>query len=170
MNINTITKSISFIFVVSLLMACSPASDETRNNSSGNIEVEEQTNNTNNNQQAVTNDDQSYMEEQLANSYFKEFEVDIKYPNDVDYEFEITRDDGRIEAKLEDDFSNKEINGKEAFDYIFERIEGLSIDHNTSFDSIKEQIIAAFELQDDYTEFEVEIILQDGTKLEYEND
>lgn len=148
--------------------------DDSNNNDDDMNDFDDSDNNdgATNDDEEVNNrvDNQAYMEEKLENSYFKEVEVSISYLNDVDYEFSIDRDDGRIEAEVEDEFTNTEIKGKEAFDFIFERMENLAIDANTTFESVSKQILTAFELDENYVEFEVEIDFHDGSKLSYERE
>lgn len=173
--IKTLLKYKCILFSLIFLFACSPASNELNEESVRDTEVEssieEQSNNTNNDAKgSISNEDQTYMEEKLSNSYFKEVDVDIQYTNDRDYEFEISRDDGKIEASVEDDLSGSELKGREAFDFIFDRMKDLSIDRNTSFDSLADQIVGSFKLDSDYVKFDVEITFQDGTKLEYDKE
>lgn len=181
--IKTLLKLLTIVFTLTFAIACSTISDDTNDSTSdieGNTTPTEQIDddgmkddddfvNDDDDLNVASTDDQAYMEEKLGSSFFKEIEVDIKFPNDIDYEFDITRDDGIIEAKVEDDISNRKIYGREAFDFIFERLKDVSIDKESSFDSIKEQLISAFDLSNDYSEFEVDITFQDGTKIEYEN-
>lgn len=181
--IKTLLKLLTIVFTLTFAIACSTISDDTNDSTSdieGNTTPTEQIDddgmkddddfvNDDDDLNVTSTDDQAYMEEKLGSSFFKEIEVDIKFPNDIDYEFDITRDDGIIEAKVEDDISNRKIYGREAFDFIFERLKDVSIDKESSFDSIKEQLISAFDLSNDYSEFEVDITFQDGTKIEYEN-
>src|SRR5690625_6212236 len=103
------------LLLLSSLIACSQ-DDETRQNENkfeqNEVENDEYNNETNKNnehtehmndrhehheetkliERSKSSDDQAYMEEKLNHSFFREIEVEIKYANSLDYEFEIERD------------------------------------------------------------------------------
>lgn len=166
----------------SFILACSPSGGNSNSNQIQDNDQQENglqkdigEDNLPENENEVNNDDnsnkdeQSYMEEKLANSYFREIDVEIKYENGKEYEFEIDNDEGFIKAKLEDDLERKELRGIEAFDLIFDQMEPLNISHDSSFDDVTNQIIKAFNLPDDYIKVDVEIKFHDGTELDYES-
>src|SRR5699024_4355517 len=112
---------------------------------------------------------QTYMQEKLAESYFEEAEIEVEYIDDIEYEVEIEQKDGLIKAKIDDELSGKELTGLEAFDFIYERMEELTITPTSHIDDIADQIILLFDLTDDYVEIEVEVKFHNGSKLELED-
>lgn len=113
-------------------------------------------------------EEQKAMADTLASCYFTEISIDVDYEKDIDFEAEIDNDDGIIEAKVEDDLTDKRIYGKEAFDYIFERINALELTSDTASDDVITQITEALEINNDYREISIEIKYQDGTRREFE--
>ena len=115
---------------------------------------------------AANNDDQVQKMESLE---YVDFELDVKYNNDQDYEADLELENNRVEAKLEDDLNGIEIEGDGAFDELFPLIEQLTIDQNTSKEDVISQVLEVFDLPTDYNEFELEITFKDGTKKEYDD-
>jgi|SRR5690625_55449 len=173
---------------VSLLIinACSPAqapNDLTENDITGegtaeksNLSTElkeqdiEEDTSTENHTEASDqiDDEQTYMRDKLSSSFFRDIEVEIEYANGVEYEFEIEEHHGNIKAKVDNELDGEKFTGIEAFDFIFDKMASLTIEKDSDFDYITEQIITAFNLPDDYIEVEVEITFHDGVELEYE--
>lgn len=177
MQIKTWLMHSTILLVITMIGACAPVSDELNEESAIYVEDSRIEENIDEMDDAVDDvrddnmanrDEQAYMEEKLAESYFQEVEVSITYPNDRDYEFEISKDDGIIEASLEDELSRRQLKGREAFDFIYERMVELPIDKNEEFKTIRDKIISAFDLQEDYVKFDIEIIFQDGSVIEFE--
>lgn len=177
MQIKTWLMHSTILLVITMIGACAPVSDELNEESAIDVEDSRIEENIDEMDDAVDDvrddnmanrDEQAYMEEKLAESYFQEVEVSITYPNDRDYEFEISKDDGIIEASLEDELSRRQLKGKKAFDFIYERMVELPIDKNEEFKTIRDKIISAFDLQEDYVKFDIEIIFQDGSVIEFE--
>ena len=57
--------------------------------------------------------------------------------------------------------------GGVAFDSIYQKVKKLTISKDTNKKDAIDQILKSFGLPADYKNFELEIILNDGTKLEY---
>ena len=74
-----------------------------------------------------------------------------------------------MEAKVEDDLNNAFLQGKDAFDHIFERAKKLEITNESSDQDVIKQVLQSFDLPKDYTEFEIEITFNDGKKLDVED-
>ncbi len=107
--------------------------------------------------------------QKMENLEYIDFELDVKYDNDQDYEVDLELDNNRVEAKIEDDLNGVEIEGDEAFDEIFPLVEQLTIDLDTSKEDVITQVIDVFDLPSDYNQFELEITFKDGTKKEYDD-
>ncbi len=59
------------------------------------------------------------------------------------------------------------LRGKVAFDSIYQKVKKLTISKDTNKKDAIDHILKSFDLPADYKNFELEIILNDGTKLEY---
>src|SRR5699024_5077529 len=113
--------------------------------------------------------DKSSMESKMEDLGYKEFELEVEYANHKEYEAEIKQDNGKVEAELEDELNNVDIEGQEAFDKIYPNMKKLDIEKDTKKSEVISQTLKAFDLKDDYEEFEVEITFNDGSKLEVED-
>lgn len=140
--------------------------DTGKNNNSGapNNDVTDNTDQTEG--PAANNDDKVQKMEGLA---YIDFELDVKYDNNQDYEADLELENNRVEAKLEDNLNGTEIEGDGAFDEIYPLVEQLTIDENTAKEDAIKQVIDVFDLPSDYNEFELEITFKDGTKKEYDD-
>lgn len=164
------------IFIISILAACSaPNNNQLPNDNSREVPTSEERDsdigkdNINSNELASETDQQTYMKEKLADSYFERVEIEVEYPNNLEYEVEIDKDNDLIKAKIDDDLEGRELIGIKAFDFIYERMEELAITPTSNIDDIAEQVISLFDLPNDYEEIEVEIHFHNGSKLELED-
>lgn len=117
-------------------------------------------------------DAQLSMQEKMENVEYKEFELEVDYGENNEYEAKIEQHEntGTIEAKLEDEVKeNIEVKGEEAFELIYPHVETLTINRESSKDEAIDQILNAFDLPADYEKIEIELTFQDGTKIEYKD-
>ena len=113
--------------------------------------------------------DQEYMNEQMDKLAYDEFELEVDYGKNQEYEIEIEQDNGMVEATLEDELSNQSLRGREAFDDIYPKLEKMDITETTSKDEAITQALDAFNLKDDYVTFELEMTMPDGQKMNFED-
>src|SRR5690625_4224737 len=72
--------------------------------------------------------DAQYMESQMQELNFSEIEVEVEYDNDEEFEVEIEADDHRsYTAEVEDELNNTYLFGREAFDFIYEKVQDLDV-------------------------------------------
>jgi hypothetical protein len=109
--------------------------------------------------------------QKMENLEYIDFELDVKYKDDQDYEadLDLEFENNSVSAKLEDDLNGVKIAGDGAFDEIYPLVEQLTIDQNTSKEDVIQQVLDVFDLPTDYDEFELEIKFKDGTKKEYDD-
>ncbi|GEM_PF-2080778 len=112
---------------------------------------------------------QDDMKEKMDKLAYDEFELEVDYGKDKEYEIEIEQDKGIIESTVEDELTNRNLNGQEAFDDIYPKLEKLTITETTSKEEAIEQALDAFGLKDDYVKFDMEITMPDGKKLTFED-
>lgn len=163
------------ILALSVVTACTNDSNDNVKNPI----VEDLADNTNNQENDTTTDpenesiendnDQTAMQEKMDKLDFQEFELEVDYPDDIEYEAEIEKKStGLIEAELEDEAANIKLKGLQAFDEIYPLVEKLDITKDSSKEDVINKVITAFDLAEDYTKIEVEITFNDGTKMEQE--
>ena len=113
-------------------------------------------------------ENQSEMNSEMNKLDFSDFELEVYYGEQKEYEAEITYDNsGFIGGEVDDDLNNERLRGKVAFDSIYQKVKNLTISKDTNKKEAIDQILKSFDLPADYKNFELEIILNDGTKLEY---
>lgn len=168
-------KQILFIFLsvfcISLLTACGKQTNETDNTDQKNVTQNDnyKTPNINHLPNQLENaENQSEMNSEMNKLDFSDFELEVYYGEQIEYEAEITYDNsGFIGGEVDDDLNNERLRGKVAFDSIYQKVKNLTISKDTNKKEAIDQILKSFDLPADYKNFELEIILNDGTKLEY---
>jgi len=168
-------KQILFIFLsvfcISSLTACGEQTNETDNNT----DQKNVTQNYNGKITHISNSnplqkthEQYEMQSQMAKLDFSEIDLEISYGEQKEYEAEINHDNsGLIGGKVDDDINNEQLSGKVAFDNIYPKVEKLIISKDTNKKNAIDQILKSFDLPADYNKFELEIVFNDGTKMEY---
>lgn len=99
---------------------------------------------------------------------FKEFSLDVDYPENKSYEADYDYERNGMEAELEDDRNNEKLYGDEAFNKMEPLLKKLTFDANTSNEEVINQVMSVFNIADDYEKIDIEVKFQDGTKKEYE--
>lgn len=172
-----------FILLLGIFSACaSNANNDTDSDDTATEEITEEMNNDNgvlddddDNVDSANapnvNEDDEYIESQMKNLNFTEIEIDISYGENRDFELSIDRDDdtGRYEIEFEDDINNIFSKGREALDQIFPRLETLEITKDSDNMDVIEQVLNAFDLPDDYIEFDIEVTFKDGSRIDFEH-
>ncbi|QFF98052.1 hypothetical protein PB01_04035 [Psychrobacillus glaciei] len=114
-------------------------------------------------------DDGTSMKQNMDELDYAEFELEVDYGKNKEYELEIEQDNGIVEAKLEDELNNVNLKGQEAFDEIYPRLKKLTISKDTSKEDAIQQALDVFDLEKDYVKFDMEITFQDNTKASFED-
>lgn len=166
-------------FVLSItLMACGSANDD---NQAGNMNdegmtegTEQNTDDSNTSDEGTgTNDaettDSDDMKAKMDDLDYTDFELEVEYDPDQEYEAEIEQKNGNVKADLEDEINGEDLSGQEAFDKIYPLVEQLTIDKDTEKEKAIAEILDVFNLEDDYKKFELEITFSDGVKMEFED-
>jgi len=100
---------------------------------------------------------------------FYEIELEVEYVDGKEYEIEIEKDDNRpYEAKIEDELNDVYLQGREAFDEIYPKVEQLQISKDSEQVDVVEQVLNIFDLPDNYKKFEIEVKFNDGSELDFE--
>src|SRR5699024_8693357 len=129
-------RKVLLIVTITLLTAFSLAScgnnntDYRSEEQQNRGETEDTTNNDNTDQ--TTNPDQDNMKQMMDELGYKEFELEVEYADNKEYEAKIEFDNDRFTADLENELTNEDIEGKEAFDKIFPNVQSLTIEQTTT--------------------------------------
>ena len=108
------------------------------------------------------------MKSEMGKLDFSEIELKVSYGEQKEYEAGINHDNsGLIGGKVDDDINNEHLKGKVAFDSIYQKVKNLTISKDTNKKDAIDQILKSFNLHADYNKFELEIIFNDGTQIEY---
>ncbi|WP_157842722.1 YusW family protein [Bacillus alkalisoli] len=98
---------------------------------------------------------------------FSKFELEVEYESNVKYEAEY-ESEGNGEAEIEDDISGRKLKGDEAYEELAPLLGQLNLNADQSDQDIMEEILNVFKIPRDFSKFELEFTLKDGTKKEIE--
>ncbi|CAG9621695.1 YusW family protein [Sutcliffiella rhizosphaerae] len=99
---------------------------------------------------------------------FTKFDLEVEYENNTKFEVEFEAE-GNGEAEVEDGINNNFLQGDEAYKMLSPLMGQLDFVQNAETNDVIIQVLDVFGLQDDYQEFELEVIFSDGTKKKYED-
>ncbi len=101
---------------------------------------------------------------------FLEFELEVEYAKGQ-YEVDFNSNYGKIKAEIEDERSNtsKKMQGAAALEQLEKILPKLDITNDTSKKEAISRTLEAFQLADNYKEFELEIRLPDGGQLAFKS-
>lgn len=102
---------------------------------------------------------------------YDEFELEAEYSHG-EYEAEYEYEGGNPEAEIEDtrDGEDIELEGEEALEELSAILPEMDVGENSGDDEVLEAAIDAFELDEDYSELEVEIEFLDDGETEVEDE
>ncbi|CAM4240183.1 YusW family protein [Lederbergia lenta] len=123
------------------------------------------------NEEGNTSMPAGYMEQKWADIDYTDFELEVDYGKNKEYEaeIEINKSNNSMKADLEDELNGMDMNGEEAFNEIYPKVKKLTIDQHTAKDDAINQTLESFNLEPNYNKFELEITFKDSTKIEYED-
>ncbi|MBS4208806.1 YusW family protein [Bacillus sp. FJAT-50079] len=109
--------------------------------------------------------------DQMADLDFIKFDLEVKYGPNKKYDVEYEQKDpkGVYEAELEDDINGQMMKGADAFNGIYNVMKDVSLTANTPQTEVIQTILNAFQLAEDYTEFDLDYTTKDGTKIDIED-
>ncbi|MET3320240.1 UNVERIFIED_ORG: hypothetical protein ABIC97_003340 [Peribacillus simplex] len=145
-------------FAAMLDMAgCGEENDEVKN-----PPVEENEN------QAETNSETGTVNNKKLPFTFKDFQLEVDYAgNDNKYEAEYNAMGAQTEASIDDQLNKHEVHSEEAMEELTPILEKLTFTKDSSDDEVIQDVTKAFNLKDDFEEFDLEVTYDDGTKKEY---
>ena len=109
--------------------------------------------------------------EMMQDLNFTEFELEVKYgPNEeIDYEYKQKSDDGDYEAEMKDTVKNVIYKGTEAFTALYTQLKDIELDANADNEATIKGILDRFDLDSDYSKFDLDMTFKDDSKLDIED-
>lgn len=99
---------------------------------------------------------------------FTSFDLDVDFPGDKSFEVDYENDADGMEVEIEDNIvHNETLRGDEAFERLRPIFENFTFDKTTSEDKVISEVLKAFNLPTNYTDFDLDIRFNDGTEREY---
>lgn len=98
---------------------------------------------------------------------FTNFDLDVEYAENKEYDVDYESESNELEAEIKDDISNTQVKGDEAFEVLRPIFEQLTFDKDTSNEDVVSEVTKAFDLDEEYQKFELEVKFLDGTEKEY---
>ena len=98
---------------------------------------------------------------------FTEFSLDVDYSATKEFEVDYENDESGVEASYKDDVNNEKLYGNDAYGKIESMFKSFKFDKNTPEDEVISEVLKAFNLPEDYQQFELEVHFADGTEKEY---
>ncbi|WP_455662201.1 YusW family protein [Pradoshia sp.] len=156
-------KLLSILTICFLTFLVAGCGDDNKSTNDNTANEQEQSDNTSNSDQD-TNADPAQTNNDLP---FNEFSLEVKYPNNQEYEADYEYEHNTIDASIEDDVNNTRVTGNEAEKQLGDILKSLDIDAQTSEKDVISKVISAFDVADNYQAIEVDITFTDGTEKEY---
>lgn len=100
-------------------------------------------------------------------SKFAKFDLEVEYENDISFSAEYTNDGNQVTAEIEDENTKTELKGDQANEEFMRAFELLSFDENTNDEEVRGQVLEAFNLDENFKEFELEIKFDSGEAKKY---
>ncbi|ATP38714.1 hypothetical protein CSE16_00965 [Solibacillus sp. R5-41] len=99
---------------------------------------------------------------------FSNFSLDVDYGIDDSYEVDYEQKENGVEASIEDR-NNKVIRGNDAYSKLEPIFKSFTFTSASTDQDIISEVLKAFDLDENYQEFEVEIHFSDGSIKEFKN-
>jgi len=175
MKMRRLLLFLSMMFLSLTLVACAGNTDrndqtddvdQNANETEQGTTTEEEQTGDDNTDGAVNSDD---MRQKMDELDYNEFELEVEYDNNEEYEAEIEQKEGMIKAELEDEINGEDLKDEEAFDKIYPFVKQLTIEKDTDKEDVIAEVLDVFNLDDNYKKFELEITFSDGVEMEFED-
>lgn len=99
---------------------------------------------------------------------FSSFSLDVDYGVNKKVEADYDNESTGVEASYENNLEkNEKLNGDDAYKKLEPIFKSFTFDATTANDAVIAEVLKAFELQEDYKEFELEVRFADGAEKEY---
>ncbi|WP_159439934.1 YusW family protein [Bacillus sinesaloumensis] len=98
---------------------------------------------------------------------FTHFDLDVDYAENQEFDLDYENERDEMEVELKDDKGSNVLKGDGAFEEVRPKFEQLTFDKDTPDEEVISAVTKAFELEEDYQRFELEVKFLDGTEKEY---
>lgn len=98
---------------------------------------------------------------------FTSFDLDVNYKGNKSFDVNYENETDGMEAKIEDQVNNETLRGDDAFTQLSPIFESFTFDKTTPDDEVISEILKAFNLDTNYSKFELDVDFTDGTSKEY---
>ncbi|MBO0992270.1 YusW family protein [Bacillus sp. SD088] len=144
-----------------------PSDNQDREKTPDTIQIEDSGNKSHEGQ--VQNDQDAA--EMMQDLNFTKFELEVKYgPNEeIDYEYKLKSDNGDYKAEMKDTVKNVIYKGMEAFAALHTQLKDIELNASMDDEETIQGILDRFDLDSDYSKFELEMSFKDGSKLDIED-
>ncbi|KKB43326.1 YusW family protein [Bacillus thermotolerans] len=100
---------------------------------------------------------------------FRSFELEVDYEGMANsYEADYSKAANNLTTEIDDEVNGQHLSGQEAFDQLQPILKDMQFTANTPEEEVIQEVLQAFNLQNNYEEFELEAELTDGSRVEVE--
>lgn len=144
--------------------------DETNGANGTNESGETDGNTGTNSNQGESAGNQDALQKTMDELGYTEFKLEVDYGNQDEYEVEIEVNGTNLtDVEIEDSINGVKKKGQEAIDELDPIVNKLTIDQETSKEDAIKEVLEVFNLQNDYSKFDLEITFNDGTEIEFKD-
>lgn len=168
------TNNVSLVLLVLVLTGCSFATNREQSIPVyGDTIIDEEnidfTDSVNSKNSSDTQNDQTATNDSNTNTSlrFKEFSLEVDFPNNQSYEMEYEVKSIGTEAKIKDERTNERIIGKDAFAKIQPFLKKLQFTKSTPDADVKKEILSVFKVEENYRKIELEVTFTEGIEKEF---
>lgn len=98
---------------------------------------------------------------------FTKFSLDVDYEGNKSFDVDYDNEPKEVEASYEDERNNENIHGNDAYTKLEPIFKAFTFDIDTPDDEVLAEVKEAFNVGEDYRDFELEVRFADGTTKEY---
>jgi hypothetical protein len=153
----TYIKIVTILLIITIAQGCT--SDQV-NEPPPEAPVENEDTNLNNESKNENNVNPPY--------HFTNFDLEVDYGVNESYEVSYENEADGMEVDIEDRLNGQSLNGDAAFKQVESKFKELSFDQNTPDQEVISEILNVFELDENYSKFELEVKFEDGTEKKYD--
>lgn len=145
--------------------------DTTNNDTSGTNEADGTEGDTGtDSNQAETAGNSEGLQKTMDELGYTEFKLEVDYGNHEEYEVEIESNGTELtEVEIDDSVNGTKKKGNEAVDELDSIMKEITIDQQTNKEDAIKEVIERFNLDNNYSKFELEITFDDGTEIEFKD-
>lgn len=98
---------------------------------------------------------------------FAKFSLDVDYDGTTSVEIDYSNESTGVEASYKNDKTNETLTGNTAYHYLEPIFEDFSFNAASSQDEVIDEVIRAFNLDENFNELDMDITFDNGSEVEY---